>query len=153
MFLYQLHNTFYGYKMKINHVLVQTTDLKAMSTFLKQVTGLEEGSRPPFPFPGVWIYGDRKPLFHVVEIAANNAQQDYLGSAVEVGGAGAFDHVALEGADYVSLIERLKVSNIAYSERAVPFTKEHQVFIVGPDNVKVEMIFNQDKGDLASNTY
>lgn len=134
--------------MKINHVLVQTTDLQAMTSFLKNVTGLEEGYRPPFPFPGAWIYSNGKPLLHIVKILANNDQKDCLGSVGQSNNECVFDHIAFEGDDYIALIERLKSFGITYTERTVPMTKEHQVFIVGPDNVKLEMIFNEDKDDF-----
>lgn len=134
--------------MKINHVLIQATDLEIMTKFLNEVTGLEEGFRPPFPFPGAWIYSEGKPLLHLVEVSANNAQQDYLGSAGSAGGNGAVDHVALEGADYKALVERLAKFRISYTERTLPLTKEHQVFIVGPDDIKLEMLFNENKGDF-----
>ena len=138
--------------MKINHVLVQTTDLNAMTEFFIQVTGLKEGFRPSFPFRGTWLYSNDKPILHPDEITVNQAQDDYLGVRSSDVGVGAFDHVALEGADYSALINRLHGFGIAYTERTVPLTKEHQVFMVGPDNVKVEMIFNQDKGDLHPNS-
>ena len=53
--------------MNINHVLVLTTDLRAMECFWVDLIGLHEGDRPPFPFNGLWLYSDDNPLIHIAE--------------------------------------------------------------------------------------
>ena len=115
--------------MNINHVLVLTTDLKAMECFWTKLIGLQVGERPPFPFNGAWIYSDNKPLVHIAEQAASAF------------GNGAIAHVALEGSDYKSLIKRLNTNSYLYTEKVVPLSGERQVFIVGPDGLIVEMLF------------
>ena len=130
--------------IEINHVLVRTTHLKNMSQFLTQTVGLEEGHRPPFNFPGTWLYSNDKPLVHLVEIHSdNNRQSDYLGqqSSVAEIGLGAVDHIAFSGSNYPELIEGLKQQHIEYFERTVPLTGEHQVFAKGPDGLKLELLF------------
>jgi lactoylglutathione lyase len=115
--------------MKINHVLVRTGDLEAMNRFLIDVIGLEEGNRPPFPFAGSWLYSEGKTIVHVIlDSSAGNAD-------------GAVDHVALEGADYDRLLASLTKHEIEYAEYTVPQSREHQVFVSGPDGLKVEMLF------------
>ncbi|MEE9412421.1 MAG: VOC family protein [Methylococcales bacterium] len=115
--------------MKINHVLVRTSNLEAMNRFLVDAIGLEVGERPPFPFAGSWLYSDGKPVVHVIhDNSAGNAD-------------GAVDHVALEGADYDTLLAAITKHEIEYAERNVPQSGEHQVFIFGPNGLKVEMLF------------
>jgi lactoylglutathione lyase len=115
--------------MKINHVLVRASDLETMNRFLVDAIGLEAGERPPFPFSGSWLYSDGKPIIHVIhDLSAGNAD-------------GAVDHVALEGADYDILLAALTRYDINYAERNVPQSGEHQVFVSGPDGLKVEMLF------------
>lgn len=134
--------------IEINHVLVRTRYLKNMIHFLKQTVGLEEGFRPPFNFPGAWLYSDDKPLVHLIEINPDDKDpSDYLGSqtyASEIG-IGAVDHIAFSGCDFSQLIERLKQQQIKYFERTVPLTNEHQVFAEGPDGLKVELLFKTDE--------
>ena len=115
--------------MKLNHVLVLTTNLKAMECFWTKLIGLQVGERPPFPFNGIWIYSDDRPLIHIAEQAASEF------------GNGAIAHVALEGADYKALLERLGKNTYVYTEKLVPLSGERQVFIVGPDGLIVEMLF------------
>lgn len=133
--------------MNINHVLIQTSDLRVMTQFIENVIGLKSGHRPPFPFAGAWMYHQHKPVVHIVEAAPNSAQKEYLGGR-ELSAAGAVDHVAFEGDNYEDLIARLVNQNIDYFERTVPLSKEHQVFINGPDGVKLEILFKQDKSPL-----
>ncbi len=115
--------------MKINHVLVRANNLEAMNRFLVDAIGLELGERPPFPFAGSWLYSDGKPVVHVIhDNSAGNAD-------------GAVDHVALEGADYDTLLAAITKHEIEYAERNVPQSGEHQVFIFGPNGLKVEMLF------------
>ena len=115
--------------MKINHILVRTSDLEAMNRFLIDVIGLEEGNRPPFPFSGSWLYSEGNAIVHVIlDSSAGNAD-------------GAVDHVAIEGADYDTLLAALTKHEIEYAERTVPQSREHQVFVSGSDGLKVEMLF------------
>lgn len=119
--------------MNINHVLVLTTDLKAMEFFWTKIIGLKVGERPPFPFNGAWIYSGDKPLIHIAE----NYTSDF--------GNGSIAHVAIEGTDYKALRERINNSTYNYTEKIVPLSGERQIFIIGPDGLIVEMLFPLDK--------
>lgn len=121
--------------MKLNHVLVRTTDLNAMSRFWTEVIGLEQGYRPPFPFRGAWFYSYNQALVHVAEDRSVDPC------------AGPIVHVALEGADYDDLIATLKQRDVAYDEKDVPLSGERQVFVIGPDGLMVEMLFSLGEGD------
>lgn len=130
--------------MNINHILIQTSDLSRMTQFIEKVVGLRVGVRPPFRFTGAWMYYEERPLLHIVEADANSAQSDYLGTQ-KLGDGGVVDHIAFEGDDYAQLIKRLTSANIDYVERTVPLFQEHQVFVTGPDSLKLEIIFSQNK--------
>jgi catechol 2,3-dioxygenase-like lactoylglutathione lyase family enzyme len=134
--------------IEINHVLVRTHDLENMTAFLIQVLGLKKGFRPPFNFIGDWLYSDDKPLIHLVEVAADDESlSDYLGGKTSSSdiGMGAVDHIAFTGVDYSGLLNRLQQQHIKYYERTIPLTNEHQVFVDGPDGLKLEILFNLDK--------
>jgi lactoylglutathione lyase len=119
--------------MKINHVLILTSDLKTMESFWIKVIGLEVGERPPFPFDGLWLYSDGIPFVHVAE------QKDARF------GHGSIAHLAFDGADYEALMLRLKQSQHPYTEKDVRLSNDRQVFIAGPDGVTVEMMFPLDE--------
>ena len=42
--------------LTLNHFSIRTTDLEASRRFYADVLGLSVGPRPPFPFPGLWMY-------------------------------------------------------------------------------------------------
>ena len=115
--------------MKINHVLVLTKDIKAMTSFLTNIMGLSTGYRPPFPFAGEWLYSEEKPLIHLAQVGDDLDKN------------GAIAHVALEGENYYRLISILHEHSIEYSEKDVPLSDERQVFVLGPDNLTIEVVF------------
>ena len=115
--------------MRINHILFRATDLRGMVSFLENVIGLHEGYRPPFRFPGAWVYSGDNALIHLVE--ASNAQATM----------GNIDHVAIEGADYNLLMKNLESYSVAYREVEVPETHQKQVFVTGPEGLILEMQF------------
>lgn len=138
--------------MNINHVLIRTQDLDEMVQFLTHAIGLEKGFRPSFPFPGIWLYSSDTPLIHLVEANhIDQAQADYLGANIP-NGKGSIEHIALAGDNYDSLIDRLQQQQIAYTERTVPLTKEHQVFVQGPDGIALEILFAYDKRPLSASS-
>lgn len=115
--------------INLNHILIRTPDLGAMHRFWTAVIGLEQTPRPPFPFPGEWLGTGDRALVHLVE------------DARRMPGAGPIAHVALEGANYQTLMENLNNRGVHYVEKDVPGSGERQVFVAGPDGLTVEMLF------------
>ena len=126
--------------MKLNHVLVLTSDLKIMENFWTNVIGLEVGERPPFPFDGLWLYSDGTPLVHVAELKSASF------------GNNSIAHVAFDGADYNQLMLRLEQLGHPYTEKDVPLSGDRQVFIAGPDSVTVEMMFPLNEMETTHDT-
>jgi catechol 2,3-dioxygenase-like lactoylglutathione lyase family enzyme len=69
---------------KLAHFSVRTPDLEASKQFYAEVLGFREGFRPPFRFPGVWLYrgGDEAEfgVVHLIGIDKNDPSglKDYL---------------------------------------------------------------------------
>ena len=114
--------------MRIDHVLICTKDIAAMQNFFEEVLCLEPGPRPPFPFDGIWLYSDSKPVIH-------------LAASSNHGSNGAVDHIAFTGDEYEQLINRLAQAEREYVERTVPGSGEHQVFVTGPEGIALEIQF------------
>ncbi|MFC3151419.1 VOC family protein [Litoribrevibacter euphylliae] len=135
--------------MRLNHVLIMTTDLSEMTTFFCQALALTVGDRPAFEFDGVWLYDDQNlPCIHLADRSDINAHQaEYLrqpkGSNLH-SGLDTIDHLAFSSKDYPTLIRRLDQHQIPYIERDIPESEEHQVFVFGPDELKVEIVFSRD---------
>lgn len=131
--------------LEINHILIRVTDLDAMIRFFEQILELKKGKRPPFTFAGAWLWADEKPLIHLSEAdPVDQGQLDYLGGKKmnSDSGTGIIDHVAFSGQDYNKLIVRLQKHQTSFFERTLPLTGEHQVFIEGPEGLRVEVQFS-----------
>ena len=53
---------------KLDHVNVHTTNLANMVEWYARVLGMQAGERPPFPFPGAWLYCGGEPTVHLVGV-------------------------------------------------------------------------------------
>ncbi len=50
----------------MNHFTILTDDVAATVDFYRDLLGLVAGPRPPFSFPGAWMYSGDAPILHVV---------------------------------------------------------------------------------------
>jgi len=116
--------------MRLDHVNISTTDLEATKDFFVRILGLEVGDRPPFAFPGYWLYGGDRPLVHLV-VAGNDLNTE----------TSPIDHFAFRGDDLDALIERLEAEDITHSVSITPVLGTRQVFFRGPEGVKIEVDF------------
>ena len=122
--------------MKLAHYAVRTRDLKASQRFYAEVLGLRAGSRPPFRFPGAWLYatGDES-HFGVVHLVGGGAD-DFLGAGRPQDG---LDHIAFAAEDWTSQRARLETMGIPFEQRTVPRLGLHQVFLADPSGIVIEL--------------
>jgi catechol 2,3-dioxygenase-like lactoylglutathione lyase family enzyme len=119
----------------LNHFTVVTEDLGVSIEFYQSVLGLSTGWRPPFPFPGAWLYCDGLPVLHLV--AGREVRE----------GQGVIDHIAFSAVDLRETISILKSRGVGYTLRRQPGTGEWQVFCHDPSGARVELDFSS--GELA----
>ncbi len=136
--------------MSLNHFSIRSLDLPACERFYCGLLGLQVGPRPPFPFPGLWLYaGDTtqwaNAVVHIIGIDRNDPEglKQYLGDRDEssLHGTGAVDHVAFFSTGLADTLQRLKSQGIECRERTVPLLGLHQVFVDDPNGVVVELNF------------
>ena len=114
----------------IDHYTVLTNDLEATKRFYCDFLGLKDGPRPPFTFPGAWLYAGDRPVVHV--IAGRPFSQE--------NGTGGVDHVAFAAQGSPDeMMKRLEKEGLKPSSRVVPATKIRQVFCRDPSGVQVEL--------------
>ncbi len=138
---------------KLGHYSIRTGDLEASRRFYTEVLGLREGFRPPFKFPGIWLYdGNDEADFgvvHIIGIDANDPQglKDYLGDkdAASLYGTGAVDHVAFLATGLAAMRARLHERAMEFTERTVPSMGLYQLFIGDPSGVTIEMNYPNDE--------
>lgn len=134
---------------KLAHFSVRTTDIEASKRFYVDILGFKEGFRPPFEFPGLWLYrGGDEADFGVVHIIGIDRDDPaglaaYLGDKVEgsLHGSAAVDHLAFLATDLVDMYRRLNAAGLEFRERTVPSLGLHQVFVEDPSGVTIELNF------------
>ena len=134
---------------KLSHYSIRTTDIDASRRFYTEVLHFTVGPRPPFKFPGLWLYnGDHgsydNAIVHVIGLDANDPQglKEYLGdrdASSLKGSTGAFDHIAFSMTGLGGMLKHLKTKKVPYRERQVPDLNLHQVFLDDPNGVVIEL--------------
>lgn len=132
---------------KLGHYSIRTTDLDASRRFYMTILEFKEGFRPPFKFPGIWLYkGEDEADFgvvHIIGIDRSDPQglKDYLGdkSEADLVGTGAVDHVAFLADGLADMRVRLREAKLPFTERIVPSLGLYQVFVKDPSNVTIEL--------------
>ncbi len=54
---------------KLDHVNIHTANVDRLVEWYDRVLGMKAGKRPPFPFPGAWLYCGGEPTIHLVGVA------------------------------------------------------------------------------------
>ncbi|HEX7760025.1 MAG TPA: VOC family protein [Caulobacteraceae bacterium] len=132
---------------KLAHYAVRARDLEASRRFYEELLQLRAGFRPPFAFPGVWLYlGDDETELGVVHLIGDGAPEalgDYLGVRTSEPGihTGDLDHIAFLADDWPAVRARCDATGAAYIERTVPAQGLRQVFLTDPSGVTVELNF------------
>lgn len=133
---------------RLDHYSIRTLDIEASRRFYTEVMGFEAGFRPPFDFPGLWLYnGARYPesngVVHIIGVDLMNPEglKAYLGDRdlSTLNGTGTVDHMAFAATGLADMRQRLERLNIAHRERTVPSLGLHQVFFEDPSQVTIEL--------------
>jgi len=140
-----------------SHYSIRTTDLGKAQRFYTEVLQLRVGFRPPFAFPGVWLYpAQDESEFGVVHLIAVDSRSseglpDYLGErAVEdLQGSGSVDHIAFLATDWPGMRKRFDTLGVRYHEQHVPALDLLQVFLVDPSGVTIELNFRDFHNDFS----
>lgn len=136
--------------LQLNHFSIRSTDLPACERFYCGLLGLAVGPRPPFPFPGLWLYaGDTaqyaNAVVHIIGIDPNDPEglKQYLGDRPEASlqGTGSVDHLAFFTTGLAETMARLRQHGAPFRERTVPLLDLHQVFLDDPNGVVIELNF------------
>jgi len=134
---------------RLAHYSVRARDLEVSIAFYTRALGLRLGPRPPFGFPGAWLYlpDDREQAeqgcVHLIGVGAESALDDYLGARPDADHTttGPLDHIAFLANDWPGARARLQALGMEFTERAVPRLGVRQVFLADPDGVVVELNF------------
>jgi catechol 2,3-dioxygenase-like lactoylglutathione lyase family enzyme len=119
----------------MNHFTILTDDLPSTLAFYEEHLNLKPGARPPFTFPGAWLYADGgkgpHPILHIV---AGKEKKRLV--------KGVIDHMAFSGAGLAQAVAKLIAQGIDYELRRLPDYGTWQLFFHDPNSAKVEIDFD-----------
>ncbi len=118
--------------MKLDHVNIRTANVEAMRDWYVRVLGFETGWRPPFSFPGAWLYSEGLPIVHLVGVPQTPGAGE---SEIRI------EHFALKGDDLEALRARLAAEGVPCREGRVPGTDILQLNVHDPDGNHIHIDF------------
>jgi len=131
--------------VKPTHYSIRTADLDASQRFYTDVLQLRVGFRPPFNFPGVWLYpGQGESEFgavHLIGVLGEQRDENLPGS-------GSVDHIAFLATDWPGMRQRCDALGVPYRVQRVPSLNLIQVFLVDPSGVTIELNYRSRNNDF-----
>ena len=128
---------------RLDHYTIRTPHLKPTRHFYVDVLGLADGHRPPFDFPGHWLYCNDRAVVHLVgvDLTDKGGLVHFLGdrAPANLSGGGAVDHIAFRASGLRTMRDHLNAQRIVYRERTIPTLDLHLLFIEDPNGVTIEL--------------
>jgi catechol 2,3-dioxygenase-like lactoylglutathione lyase family enzyme len=118
----------------MDHFTILTEDVAATVAFYGDILDLQAGPRPPFNFPGAWLYGGGRPILHVVG-----------GRPLPEDPQGVLDHMAFSAAGLRDTIQRLTARGVRYDLQHLPGSSLWQLFFFDPSGARVELDFRGEE--------
>lgn len=112
----------------LDHVHLHVTDGPRMVRFLETVLEAKEGERPPFDFPGHWVYVEDKPAIHISIVEPHDDPP-----------RGIIGHVAFGVYDFEATKARIESTGYPWRLAGIPGTPIGQFFVDGPDGLLLEV--------------
>jgi catechol 2,3-dioxygenase-like lactoylglutathione lyase family enzyme len=118
---------------RLDHVNVRTAKLEEMVRWYANVLDMHAGPRPPFPFPGAWLYVGGDPVVHLVGVAEDPANV-----------APKIEHFAFSARGFEQFRRRLEQSGEPHDVRRVPGGGPVQINVWDPDGNHIHIDFTPD---------
>ena len=96
----------------LDHYNVSTRKLDETVHFYEDVLGLVNGPRPPFDFPGAWLYSEGHPVLHLNDLSPTDKQQRP--------DSGVIDHVAFGSRGFEAMKQHLASKGVPFRINQVP---------------------------------
>jgi catechol 2,3-dioxygenase-like lactoylglutathione lyase family enzyme len=118
----------------MNHFTILTDDVPGTIAFYGDLLGLAAGPRPPFNFPGAWLYAGDAPILHVI---GGQSRAELK--------AGVIDHMAFTASGLTETLAKLDARGLAYECRRLIGSGVWQLFFHDPNSARVELDFAADE--------
>jgi catechol 2,3-dioxygenase-like lactoylglutathione lyase family enzyme len=117
---------------RLDHINIHVVDGPRMVKFLETVLEAREGPRPPFDFPGHWVYVGDEPAIHLTVVERRG---DFP--------PGIVNHVAFGVYDFEEARARIESAGYPYRLTGIPGTGIGQFFVEGPEGILVEIQYRR----------
>ncbi len=115
--------------MRFDHINIRPRDMEAARDFLVAVLDVRVGWRPPFDYPGYWLYdADDRPVIHIQPPGEGDGGEQPL-----------LNHFAFAFYDYERKLAELEAVGYPLKLSAIPGTGIRQIFVTGPEGLRVEL--------------
>ena len=118
----------------LDHVNVRTAKVQAMRAWYVRVLGMVDGDRPPFPFPGAWLYAGANPVVHLVGVDDEPLNADPK-----------LEHFAFSAKGLKEFRAKLDAAGDKYDVRVVPKLGIVQFNLWDPDGNHIHVDFQPDE--------
>ena len=122
----------------LDHVNVRTANLEAMVDWYCTMLGMTNGDRPPFRFPGAWLYAGNKPVLHLIGVDEEPASVEPK-----------IEHFAMSATGLQAFIDRLDDAKQEYEPRRVPGYGILQINLHDVDGNHIHIDFSAAEADAA----
>jgi catechol 2,3-dioxygenase-like lactoylglutathione lyase family enzyme len=116
---------------KLDHVNIYTADVARMVEWYGRVLGLPAGDRPPFSFPGAWLYCGDVAAVHLIGVETQPARPANP----------QLEHFAFTAVGLKDFLARLQREGVPYFERWYPDGVTLQINLHDPDGNHVHVDF------------
>ena len=118
----------------LDHYNVSTRNLDDTVRFYREALGFVNGPRPPFDFPGAWLYSDGHPVLHLNDISPTDKPQRPDSCVI--------DHIAFGSRGFEAMKRHLAQQGIGFRVNEVPNSTRRQIFLTDPNNVLIELNYD-----------
>lgn len=124
----------------LDHVNIRTVNLDEMIAWYGRALDMHPGERPPFSFPGAWLYAGGAAIVHLVGVTGDTApyRRDQQ-----------LEHFAIQAEGLGDFLAHLRKEKIAYRCSVVPGMKIQQVNVHDHDGNHIHIDFApEEEADL-----
>ena len=111
----------------LDHYNVSTRKPDETVRFYEDILGFMNGPRPPFDFPGAWLYSAGHAVLHLNDISETDKQQRPNSSVI--------DHVAFGCRGFEATRQHLSGKGVPHHVNQVPNSARWQIFLRGRKTV------------------
>jgi catechol 2,3-dioxygenase-like lactoylglutathione lyase family enzyme len=119
---------------KLDHVNIHTANVDRLVEWYGRVLGMPAGDRPPFSFPGAWLYCGNQATVHLVGLDKQPQVSDVT-----------LEHFAFTATGLKEFVGRLQRERVRYDARKVPRSGAVQINVWDPDGNHIHIDFSPEE--------